>query len=226
MAATQNRPFGVLVYLVVSVATASGASEKEPGYVKNGLYVGALATYNIMTGDFDDSTFLVSSSAIYDVPNVDSGPGLGFILGCRAERGAIELGYQRSVHTTHSSFADIGESTATYNVIDFNVKLDVLRGVDFLARHRIKPYVLFGVGIPWLTIQDSATHGYSLEDETFVGFDLAVGTGVAYYFHPQWAITGGLLYRWNWFGSVDGSTIADSLKEHALGITVGIAYTF
>jgi hypothetical protein len=226
MAATRNRLVGVLVSLVLSVATASGGSEKEPGYVKNGFYVGALSTFNIVTGDFDGSTFLVSSSAIYDVPDVDSGPGLGLVLGCRFERGAIEVGYQRSIHTTHSSFVDVGESTAAYNVIDFNVKFDVLQSVDFLARHRIKPYVLFGVGIPWLTIEDSATHGYSLEDETFVGFDLAVGTGVAYYFHPQWAVTGGLIYRWNWFGSVSGATIADSLTEHALGITVGIAYTF
>jgi hypothetical protein len=49
---------------------------------------------------------------------------------------------------------------------------------------------------------------------------------VAYYFHPQWAITGGVIHRWNWFGSVEGGSVDDSLLEKALGFTLGIAYTF
>jgi hypothetical protein len=226
MAATQRRTLGVLTYLILSVVAASRASDGEAGYVKNGVYIGGLFTYNNMSGDFDDSSYFLSSSGLYDAPDVDSGAGFGIVLGVRGDSGAMELGYQRSTHDTHSSFADIGASTATYNVVDLNFKVDLLQNVDFLARNRIKPYVLFGFGIPWLTVQNSATDGHSFEDETFVGVELAVGVGVAYYFHPQWAITGGVIHRWNWFGSVEGGSLDDSLLEKALGFTLGLAYTF
>jgi hypothetical protein len=185
-----------------------------------------MLVYNNMSGDFDDTRYLVSSSGAYDVPDVQGGTGFGIVAGWRESRGALEFGYQRSNHNTFSSFGDIGESEASYNVIDMNFKMDVFQKIDVLAQNRLKPYILLGLGLPWLTIKDSMTEGGSLEDETFWGFALNMGAGMAYYFHPQWAVTGGVIYRWNWFGSVEGTELANSLSESALGFTVGVAYTF
>lgn len=215
------------VKVVIGICVAWGlnvsrpaAAEEDSDAVKNGFYLGAMFAYNNMSGDFDDSTYFVSYSDAYDVPDVDSGSGFAVVGGCRADRFAFELGYQRTSHDTSSSFSDMAESDASYSVIDLNFKIDVL------AKSKLRPYVLFGFGIPWLTIEDGSTDGESYEDETFVGFCLNAGAGVAYYFRPQWAVTGGLIYRWNWFSSVEGESLDDSLSESALGFTVGVAYTF
>jgi opacity protein-like surface antigen len=151
---------------------------------------------------------------------VDAGTGFGIILGARGTRGAVELSYQRSSHDTSSFFTVPGESTATYNVIDLNAKIDVF------AQDQLRPYVLLGFGFPWLTIEESATDGFSYYDETFHGFAFNVGAGAAYYLHPQWALTGGLIYRWSWFWSVEDYDIDDDLSANTLGLTFGITYTF
>ena len=58
------------------------------------------------------------------------------------------------------------------------------------------------------------------------GFAFNVGAGVAYYLHPQWALTGGLIYFWNRFGSVEGRDLDNALSEEAFGLTFGIMQTF
>jgi len=214
------------VCLSVILLMAPPACAEESSNVKDGFYLGLSLVHNGMSGDFDDTTFLVSPPDVYDVPDVDSGAGFGVMAGWRSSKGALEFGYQRSIHDTSSSFVDIGDSEASYNVVDLNIKFDIFAESDLFARHGLRPYLLVGLGIPWLTIEDSMTDGYSYDDETFVGFCLNAGAGIAYYFHPQWAVTGGVIHRWNWFGSVEGESIDDSLKERALGFTVGIAYTF
>jgi len=213
VAAKQSMAIMACVCLIVTLTMVSSIHATESSDVRGGFYFGVLFVQNNMSGDFDDSGFLVSSSDLYDVPDLGDGTGFGVVAGWRDARGAIELGYQRSMHDTRSSFVDIGDSEASYNVVDLNLKLDVFQKADFLARHRIRPYLLLGFGIPGLTIEDSATDGSSLEDETFIGFSLNAGAGVAYCFHPQWAVTGGVIHRWNWFRSVEGEDIDDSLKE-------------
>lgn len=223
------KPFmrvAVWVCVIATLATESSIRAAEQGDIKDGFYLGFSFIHNSMSGDFDDTIFIVTDSEAYDVPDVDSGTGFGIVAGWRRQKGAVEIGYQRTVHDTSSSFEDIGDSEASFNVVDLNLKFDIFAEADFFARHRIRPYLLLGMGIPWMTIEDSASDGDSYYDETFVGFGLNAGAGIAYYFHPQWAVTGGIIHRWNWFGSVEGESLDDSLAERAFGLTVGIAYTF
>lgn len=231
MATKQSMKMVVGICLVWCLAAAclgraegTNDAQEDTSYVKDGFYLGALGVYNSMSGDFDDTKFFTGPGVGIDVPDVGSGVGFGVVAGVRSGRGAVEFGYQRSTHDTVSSFTDMGEggkSTAAYNVIDLNVKIDVL------TKSRFRPYVLFGVGIPWMTIKDSVMDaGGGIEDATFVGFCLNAGAGVAYYFRPQWAVTGGTIFRWNRFGSAEGTSLESSLTENALGFTVGIAYTF
>ena len=106
-------------------------------------------------------------------------------------------------------------------MIDLNVKIDVF------AQNKLRPYVLLGAGFPWLTVDGGTLdNDGSLDDSRYYGFCLNAGVGVAYYFDPQWALTAGLIHRWNWFNHVDNFRIDDDLYAHALGFTVGFTYTF
>lgn len=211
----------IIVSLLAFIMTSAVYAEKQT-YVKEGTYLGVFMTKNNMFGDFDDSHLFGSdlTGEILGVPKVDEGTGFGVVLGGRGPKGAIELGYQRSRHDT-SSF-DFGESEAFYNVIDMNFKIDVF------AKEQFRPYILLGFGFPWLTIENDLYDVYddSFGDATFFGFALNAGCGVAYYFHPRWAVTGGVIKRWNWFTSAEGKSLEDTMFERAFCFNVGIAYTF
>lgn len=209
-----------LIASLVTISPVFAGDSEETTIAKDGFYLGTQFVYNIMSGDFDDSTYFRSSDMVIDAPDVASGYGFGFVAGSRTGAGAVEFGYLRTTHDTRSSFVDIGKSTATYNVIDLNLK------VDLLTQYRVRPFLEFGFGIPWMTVKNSALTPGGFEDATYVGVCLNLGGGVVYYFHPRWALTGGLLYRFNWFTSGEGRYLDSSLSEGALALTVGIAYTF
>lgn len=195
------------------------SAEEEQMVVDDGFYLGIALVHNSMSGDFDNTAVYYTSTTLYDVPDVDNGAGFGVSAGYRMNRGVYEIAYQRTNHDTVSSFEDVGDS-AIYSVLDFNLKYDLAE------LNRIRPYVLLGIGVAWMTVEDSASDGWDLEDETFLGHCWNLGAGVNYYINPKLSATGGLVYRWNSFGSVEGTELEDDLKEKALGLSVGLAYTF
>jgi hypothetical protein len=214
----------VIMVLNLFVLTSAAYAQRSK-YVKEGTYIGINLIENQMFGDFDGFPRVHDFfyTEVFDIPYVDDGKGFGVVLGSRGPKGAFELGYQRTRHDT-SSFVTVngmpfGESEATYSVIDFNFKIDVF------ARNQTRPYLLFGFGFPWLTVEDGSYDG-SFQDETFSGFAFNAGTGLAYYIRPQLAVTGGLIYRWNWFTWVEYSSLDDILLEKAFCFNIGIAYTF
>jgi hypothetical protein len=219
--------------LVAACSTRADASE----YVKDGFYLGAMFAYNSMDGDFDDTytiTYDEESDRTdeFDVPDVDEGAGFGLVIGRRYDKISLEFGYQRTIQDTYSSLAEIdgeevtfliGDSEATYQVFDLNVKIDVF------AQEKLRPYVLLGGGLSSLDIDDSRSEGPGLpwnKEAEYSGYCLNAGVGAAYYFHPQWAVTGGLIHRWNTFNHLKGARLDNNIHERALGFTLGIAYTF
>lgn len=207
----------IICFLMIA---GNSSADTDTEYVKTGPYITVLYEYNIMRGDFDDTLYFTDGTWIYDVPDVDDGMGAGFIFGIRYDFGCLEIGYHRTHHDTSSSITTIGESEAAYNVVDLNVKYDIFAG------KRIKPYLLAGIGATWLKIEDSATDGTVYENETFYGYEINLGAGVSYYFHPQWALTGGVIYRHNWFSGLSSGTLSETQIEKAIGLTFGISYTF
>jgi hypothetical protein len=223
----QTKKFSTIIILSLLALLTTSAVYAQDGngkrnYVNNGTYLGVYLTKNNMSGDFDGSgKYYTTTTELFDVPDLDDGSGFGFVLGHRDQKAAVELGYQRSRHDTSSFFIDMGENDASYNVIDFNFK------VDIFARNKVRPYILFGFGIPWLTIEDRGMIDLgSYEDITYMGWALNAGAGAAYYFRPQWAVTGGLMYRWNWFTRAEGASLDESLFEKAFCFNIGVAYTF
>lgn len=206
-----------LALTLCSVLRAS--AEEKTRMVDDGFYLGVMMVQNSMSGDFDNTTVYYTSTTLYDVPDVDNGSGFGIAAGYRMDRGVYEMAYQRTSHDTNSSFTDVGDS-ASYSVLDFNFKYDVAK------LEKIRPYVLLGFGISWMTVEDSSTDGYDLEDETFLGHCWNLGAGMSYFFNPKLAVTGGIVSRWNTFKSVEGVELGSKLKEKAVGLSIGMTYTF
>jgi hypothetical protein len=222
----------LMLCLVAAFPTLAEGSE----YAKDGLYLGALFAHNSMDGDFDDTHTIgyrdSDRTDVFDVPDVDDGAGFGLVLGRRFHWISLEFGYQNTRHDTSSSLLvidgeeatlAIGDSKATYQVFDLNVKIDVF------ARDRLRPYVLLGGGLTTLDIEDSRSEGPGQpwnKKAEYSGYCLNAGVGAAYYFHPQWAVMGGLIHRWNTFNHLKGARLDNNIHERALGFTVGLAYTF
>ena len=228
MRTRQNTIAMVCACALVTVTATPSVCTGEIYKMKEGIYVGGSVLYNWMSGDFDDIGLLTEDegSDICITPEVDDGPGFGVAVGWRRFSDAIELSYQHSVHDVDTSIFNIGDDDASYNSIDINYKLDVFQDLSYFAQRQMRPYVLIGLAIPWLTLDDVYWNGHALHDETFWGLGLNLGMGVNYYFDPQWALTGGLTYRWNWFSELGEKYIDDCLEEETLSVTMGISYTF
>lgn len=221
----QCREAAVGICVMWALVLVCPARAQESGDVKKGFYLGAMFVHNSMSGDFDSFSILTEEGDdelegdIVFRPELDDGAGFGLILGRRYETISFEIGYQRTAHDT--SFGPGDEDDAVYNVVDLNIKIDVF------AQNKLRPYVLLGGGFPWLTVDGGTLDDDgSLDDSRYYGFCLNAGVGVAYYFDPQWAITGGLIHRWNWFTHVDNFRVDDDITERALGLMLGVTYTF
>jgi hypothetical protein len=237
MAMSKSGEVAVVICLMLCLVAACPTRAEGSEYVKNGYYLGALFAHNSMDGDFDDTYTirLRGGDRIdrFDVPDVDDGAGFGLVIGRRFDWISVEFGYQNTTQDTFSSLWTlddedevvllIGDSEATYQVFDLNVKIDVF------AQDKLRPYVLLGGGLTTLDIEDSRSEdlGVSWNKEAeYSGYCLNAGIGAAYYFHPQWAVTGGLIHRWNTFNYVKGARLDSNIHERALGFTLGLAYTF
>jgi hypothetical protein len=227
MVMNKSRQAAVAICLLSCLIVVCPTRAGEFRGVKDGYYLGAMFVYNQMSGDFDDSIFFESTDEadlnLFNVPDVEDGAGFGLYLGRRVDRFSFEIGYQATFHDTSTVIPEIGKADGIYNVVDLNVKIDIF------AQGRLRPYVLIGGGIPWLTIENSKSPDDGVtwnKDVRYVGACLNAGVGVAYYLDSQWALTAGLIHRWNWFTHGEGAQLIGGLEECALGLTTGLAYTF
>jgi opacity protein-like surface antigen len=225
MIVTKCREVAVGIWLMGCLAVMCPTRAEGSEYVKNGYYLGVLFAYNDMSGNFSDSFAFRSESESdreqFVAPDVDDGAGFALVFGRRFDWISLELGYQSTTHDASSRLA--GDNDATYSAFDVNVKIDVF------AQDRLRPYVLLGGGLPWFDIENGRSEDDGVtwtEDAEYRGYCLNAGVGLAYYLHPQWAVMGGLIHRWNFLNHLKGDRIDDDLTERALGLTLGVAYTF
>ena len=213
------RQFALQIPLLLAGLCAAGACRSQDApTVKTGTYVGILYGQNSVGGEFDDTLVLTGPSSVFDVPRVQSGSGAGLILGFRSAGAAFEISYQKSNHDTTSIL--LGRSQAQYRNLDLDFKF------DFLAKESIRPFGLFGIGFPRLTIKGSKFDGASFSDATYSGLGLNFGLGAAYYMFPQWAVSATVLYRLTRFSTVDGVAIDGALKGPGMAYKLATTYTF
>lgn len=210
------------VVLLSTLSISTGVLAQDTSYVKEGMYVGFNLTYNTIGGDFDGQSALVSATEIIIIPKVESSMGFGALLGVRFKKGALELSYQRSEHDATWLGA---KGTAAYNAIDLDFKIYPS------AESQIQPYLLFGMGIPWLVVHDGAATATEVGDGTLIGFGFNIGGGIAYYLQPTICVNGGVIYRWISYSTATGvsgvsNTIQDGLGGSGLTLKAGITFTF
>ncbi len=194
---------------------------KGPFKPEDGVYVtGSWIGNNTIGGDFDNSTFYTSDTAVYDVPEINDGQGFAVTLGHTSAPVSFEIGYLRTIHDTHTTFTDIGDQEAAFNAIDFNIKLHIIK------EGRFRPYVLFGFGIPWITIENSKVENGSYSAETFRGISGNLGAGLAFYITPRIFVNAGAMYRFSSFRRVDGMSLDTNLFSSGPSYFLGLGYTF
>lgn len=203
-----------------AMADEEGENEESKEYISEGMYIRGFLVHNGIGGDFDDSIMLFAPGEAFDVPDVKEGSGFGISLGSRSKSGQAEISYIRSLHDTSSVL--LGSSEAAFNLINCEGRINVF------SYKALRPFVSLGVGIPWMTIEDSkTTDGIVFDDSaTYIGFSWQIGGGAAYYLTPELSVSADISYRWMTFGSVSGTEIDENLKAAAPIFSLGAEYVF
>jgi opacity protein-like surface antigen len=185
-------------WLVVILAAAD-ASAQSASFARQGIYVSVMASpgTTFKGGDFDGRHYLYDSEQVVLIPDLSSADALGFAIGGRFERGAIEISYVQAKHP--ASFAG-ARGMATSRVVNIDGKY------FFAPRSRLQPYLSGGAAIPWLFVEGGSMGRGSESDATFVGVGINAGAGLAVYVHPRVAVSAGYNYRLAIFPRVKGAS--------------------
>jgi len=221
----------LLALLIVCVVPVAAWSQEQRGFAKVGGYAGgSLAPAFTLDGDtFDGFTLYreVNGDEIALLPKLDKQKMFRGILGVRYERAALELSYERTSH--NGMFGEEEASEATFQQVNVDTR------VFFLTRGRIQPYILAGVGFPWLNIKDSSflldEPDAGVGDSTFKGYAVNTEVGVTVYPHPQVGIVLGYEYRPIWFDRATGITdkpyeLRPRFRESSRGFVFTTLFTF
>lgn len=186
---------GVCAVALAAIASAVLAEEKH--YAQEGHYIGIAIPYNTVGGDFDGETLLTlqDSDTIAVLPKIESNYGYGILLGVREARTALEFSYLWSNHK--GTFQGV-ESEVEYYLFNIDGKY------YFLSDKPIQPYLLGGMTCHRLVVKNGKTTcdiscqtgGNYANDAVWQGVGLNLGSGIAFYLHPRWSLSGGIIYRW------------------------------
>ncbi len=210
--------------LVAAYSTRAEASE----YVKDGYYLGAMFAYNSMDGDFDDTYTITydrkraertsSMSRMWMRERASvwlSAAGLTRFPWSSATRGPFRIRTRRSGHRWRRSRpADRRQRSHLSGVrseredrclcAGQTPALCAPRRRPLLARHRRQQ--VGGARTPWN------------KEAEYSGYCLNAGVGAADYFHPQWAVMGGLIHRWNTFNYLKGARTRQQHPRACVGL--------
>lgn len=209
------------------VLTAPSGVPLSPA--KDGFYLGLCIPYNtISSTDFDGHDLLIdeSAEAMALVPKVDGAFGFGLFGGFRTRQFAVEADILCSKHD--ASWSNYGyyalSDDATLVVFDLNLKY------FFNQQSQAQPFILGGINVCSLTAENYAAVHDNPEDAIYYGYGLNLGAGMAYYFTPQTALNGALIYRYTGYDRLevddDDGDLDETLNSGSLNVLVGLCYTF
>ena len=149
-------PSMVVLALVVGAGTARA-------------YLGVGWIHNEVKGEFTDELVLSGADAVYDVPRVDPGDGLRYVLGGGGDAVAFELSYALSRHRAPGVLRPDGYPTK-YHLVGVDMLIGTRIGRSLTAG-RGEIYARLGVAGAWLRLDGS---GY---DSSPVPFDVQYNGG-------------------------------------------------
>jgi opacity protein-like surface antigen len=230
---TASRWFGtaLLALLIVCAVPVAAWSQDQQGFAKVGGYAGGsfVPTFTLDGETFDGFTYYqeIDGDEIALLPKLDKQKMFRGILGYRGEKAALEFSYERTHH--NGVFGEVGIGKATFQQVNVDGRF------FFLTHARVQPYVMVGIGFPWLTIKDSSFLANDPEagvgDGKFNGYALDTEVGVTVYPHPQVGIVLGYGYRPIWFDRATGITdtlyeLRPRFRESSKGVVFTTLFTF
>ncbi len=184
------------------------------------FYVGLALPYTTIDGDFDGQSALVSSSGAIVLPNIDPAIGFGLFAGFGPTPAlAFELGIQESSHDGHWAGLDF---TVRLREIQLDVRVNLVSG------SATQPYVLAGLVIDRLVIDNGSTNGFEVGDGSLRGVGQHLGIGLDQFVTDHFSIGGRLVYRILDYSSAKGLNISGKIQDgvNGNGLTVALTTAF
>lgn len=193
-------------------------------FAKRGFFLGAAAVATTLENDdFDGQSGLVDplNGNQFILPELDPGLGWGFAVGYRGKENSVQFTYTTSEHDDDFLGTSLEDEIQTYS-LDFKHYFNV--------ENSLQPYVLIGVTVPRIRIEQGAGNGGAVSDAVYQGLGANLGGGAALYLTPQLALFGEAFYRWAYIEDVRGlgttRDIESRLDGSGFGARGGISFTF
>jgi hypothetical protein len=180
-----KRSWTSILLSLVTLASASAAAQ-DPKRAGEGFFIAVSGQSLAFKGDFDGRLVLWCFDKAFFVPEMKNATAFGFGVGFKRNAWLWELLYVNSRHP--SAFKD-RDGSSVYRSVEID-------GRTFLVKDSaIKPYILVGISVPWLTV-DQGAEMYGLKYRaTYFGLGLNFGGGIILDIAPFLFMSGGLAYR-------------------------------
>jgi opacity protein-like surface antigen len=215
---TKKPLFSVLVAVLLVFGAVATATAKQ------GFYLGMGLPYNTIGGDFDGSSGLQGGNDIILQPKIDGAFGLAVMGGYRiTPHWAVELDAIGSSHD-----GKWGQMTERVQYFSFSVNGKYYVG----ASQTTQPYFLLGISGNLLVVKDGSkdTLSGAVDDGTFSGAGVNVGTGVDEYVGQNVTVSLGALYRYVGYTDAQGVNTSGSIDKTVNGsgftLLLSTAYHF
>jgi hypothetical protein len=178
--------FLLAAFLPVLTA-AQEATFAAPPTEKARFFFGFTACRTSPGGELDGKLVLGDPVYAYFLPRLDPSAGFSVQGGAALKSGIWSAGYFQS---SHNAYFQGWERSATLHAVE-------IEGKGYLIRARpVRPFLLAGFSIPWLTVKDGSLKGDAVYDAHYIGLGVKVGAGLAAQIVPRVILTAGLHYRY------------------------------
>ena len=180
-----KRSWTSIILSLVTLVSVS-ATAQDPKRAGEGFFIAMSGQSLAFKGDFDGRLVLWHFDKAFYVPEMKNATAFGFGLGFKRNSWLWELLYVSSRHP--SAFQD-REGSSFYRSVE-------IEGRSFLVKDfPLKPYILGGISVPWLTV-DQGAEMYGLKYRaTYIGLGLNFGGGIIMDIAPFLFVSGGGVYR-------------------------------
>ncbi|MDP2915108.1 MAG: hypothetical protein Q8O91_06615 [Candidatus Aminicenantes bacterium] len=221
-----------IIVSLVTLASASAAAQ-DPKRAGEGFFITVSDQSLAFKGDFDSRLVLWHFDKAFFVPELKHATAFGFSLGIKRSSWLWELIY---VNSRHPSASEDREGSSFYRSVEID-------GRSFLVKDfPLKPYILVGISVPWLTVDQGAEMYGVKYRATYIGLGLNFGGGIIMDIAPFLFVSGGVVYRALGYFYVsgegkgrdindlrvgqDGPAWKSWLKTSSLGLSFGLGLVF
>lgn len=158
----------------------------SPPQADEGFYFSFKYLNLSINGDLDGKTVVGNSEKAFFIPMLKDGNGYTVSIGHKWKRSLWEVFFMRTTHET--TFQD-DPGHAAYSAFGMDGK------IFLLSNFPIRPYVLIGFNIPWLTVKNGAILNKTIKNAAYIGVCLDAGAGLLIHLNSKLFLSGGMIYR-------------------------------